>query len=94
MKTVTIELADEVYEALQQIAAKTGRSIGELALEWRAKYGPKLRPTLSDEERRAARQRLRRFSGAVNSGDPHSADNERIDRDLEREYGDTHEGQS
>lgn len=91
MKTITIELADEVYEVLQQKAARTGRSIEDLALEWRAKYGPRPRPKLTDEERRAARNELRRFFGAVDSGDPHSGDNERIDRDLEREYGSTHE---
>ena len=92
MKTITIELVDEVYEVLQQDAAKTGRPIEDLALEWRAKHRLKPRPKLTDEERRAARERLLRFSEGVNSGDPHSADNERVDRDIEREYGDTHEG--
>jgi len=29
---------------------------------------------------------VRQFMGAVNSGDPHSADNERIDADLARAY--------
>ena len=91
MKTVTIELADEVYQALQQMSATHGRPIEDLVLEWRATCGPKPRPKLTEEERRAARERLLRHSGAVDSGDPHSADNERIDRDLEREYGSTHE---
>ena len=91
MKTVTIEVADEVYKALEQMSAKQGRPIEDLVLEWRAACAPKPRPKLTAEQRRAARERLRRFSGAVDSGDPHSADNERIDRDLEREYGDTHE---
>jgi len=91
MKTVTIEVSDEVYEVLQGIATKTGRSFEEVLLEWRVQIGPKPRPKLTDEERRAARERLRRFSGAVNSGDPHSGDNEQIDRDLEQEYNSTHE---
>lgn len=36
----------------------------------------------------------RRFFGAWDSGDEHSADNERIDADLAREYGGTHEADS
>lgn len=91
MKTVTIELADEVYQTLEQMSAKQGRPIEDLVLEWRAACGPKPRPKLTDEQRRAARERLLRYSGAVDSGDPHSSDNERIDRDLEREYGNNHE---
>lgn len=93
MKTLTLELevADEVYEALGQMAAKQGQPIEDLVLEWRARYGPRPRPKLSDAQRRAARKRLLRFAGSVNSGDPHSADNEKIDADLAREYASTHE---
>jgi len=35
--------------------------------------------------------RLKRHMGRANSGDPDSANNERIDADLGREYGNTHE---
>ncbi len=34
---------------------------------------------------------ITRFFGMFNSGDPHSADNERIDADLARAYADNHE---
>jgi len=37
------------------------------------------------------RGNLRRQFGAVHGGDPRSADNERIDADLARAYGDSHE---
>ena len=47
--------------------------------------------SLSEEERAEAKTRLKRFAGAVNSGDPNSADNERIDEDLAREYANAHE---
>lgn len=47
--------------------------------------------SLSEEESAQAKARLKRFAGAVNSGDPHSAENERIDADLAREYADAHE---
>jgi hypothetical protein len=48
-------------------------------------------PVLTAKERRAARRALVKFCGTINSGDPDSANNERIDRDLAREYGSTHE---
>lgn len=35
--------------------------------------------------------RLARFAGAFRVGHPHGADNELIDADLAREYGDNHE---
>jgi hypothetical protein len=50
--------------------------------------------TLSAEARAQAKARLKSFAGAVNSGDPGSADNERIDADLAREYGDPHEAEN
>ena len=90
-KTLTFEIADEVHDALQRIAARTGRPFEELVLQWLLKYRPKPRPPLSKEEREAAMQRLGRHMGAQNLGHPTGADNESIDRDLAREYGSTHE---
>jgi hypothetical protein len=46
---------------------------------------------LTEEESRAAWERLRRHIGAANLGYPTGADNESIDADLAREYGSTHE---
>ncbi|MGH9945755.1 MAG: hypothetical protein ACRD6X_00980 [Pyrinomonadaceae bacterium] len=34
---------------------------------------------------------VRKHFGTFNSGDPRSADNDKIDADLAREYADTHE---
>lgn len=45
------------------------------------------RKPLSEEEKRLAEERFARWIGAWDSGDPNSADNERIDVDLAREYG-------
>jgi len=39
----------------------------------------------TDEEHRAAWERLLRHAGAVRSGEPHCADNDRIDADLARD---------
>lgn len=90
-KTLTFEVPDELYEAFQQMATRYGRTTEEVALEWLAKHAPKPRPRLSEEALKAARERFERHFGTWDSGDPHSADNERIDADLAREYGDAHE---
>ena len=90
-KTLTFEIPDEIYEVLEQRAAREGRTTESVALEWLAKTVHKPRPKLSEEERRAAMEDLLQFAGAVDSGDPRSADNERIDEDLAREYGSSHE---
>jgi hypothetical protein len=135
-KTVTLELTDEVYVAVEAAAAATGQPPGEwivgnlcnwlparvqpnppeqgididallrkvavdtcrpfeeVKAEWKAANAPQPRALLSDEDRRAARNRLLQYAGAVSSGDPHSGDNERIDADLAREYGNTHEDEA
>jgi predicted component of type VI protein secretion system len=71
----------------QEKAAQTGRDVEEVLAEIRAKYRPLPRQPLSEAERQAALAQLLKFAGAVDSGDPNSGDNERIDADLAREYG-------
>ena len=95
MKTMTLELPDEVYEVVERTAQANSQPAA-----WVAARMPMLlptrkpRPILTPEEYEAARQRLMRHAGAVNSGDPNSADNERIDADLAREYANNHEDES
>jgi hypothetical protein len=91
MKTITIQVPDEVYAACEREAALTGRTVEQCVMEFLLKYGPRPQPVLSEEERCAAMQRLERYIGAVCSGDSQSADNERIDADLLREYSAFHE---
>ena len=92
MKTMTLELPDAVYEEIMRMAQErqlpptqvvTARIVSGFSPR-------KPRPMLTPEEHEAARQRLLRHAGAVSSGDPNSADNERIDADLAREYGSNH----
>ena len=90
-KTLTFELPDEIYSALVAMALQQGRAPEAVALEYLARHWPKQPPDFNDSAVRAARERLLRHFGAVESGDPRSGDNERIDVDLEREYGDNHE---
>ena len=51
----------------------------------------RLKSEMTEEEKQVARERFRQLAGALDSGDPHSADNERIDADLARSYADNHE---
>jgi hypothetical protein len=74
-------------EALESRAEDQGRPFGEMEREWaEERLRPEPRQNLSPEEWEAADQRIRRHFGAINSGDPRSADNDRIDADLAREY--------
>ncbi len=91
MKTLTVEIPDELYAAFAQMAVRDGRTVQAVALECLAKHEPRPRPQLTEEERQAARETLRRYAGCVDSGDPRSADNERIDADLAKEYASSHE---
>ena len=45
------------------------------------------RKQMSEEEERLAEEGFARWVGSVKSGNPRSADNEQIDKDLAREYG-------
>ncbi len=91
MKTLTFEISDALYEVFQQMAAKSGRTLEEVALEWLAKYAPRSRPQLTEEAQQDAWGRLLRHAGAAHLGYPTGADNERIDADLAHEYSSTHE---
>ena len=93
MKTLTCEVPDDVYEACREMAAKHQHSVEEVAVQWLAERAAARQPLMPKEGSPPARRRFRRFFGAVDSGDPHSGDNERIDADLAREYASTHEEQ-
>ena len=84
-KTLNFELQDEIYEVLQQMATKSGRPIEHVALEWLVRHIPKQRTWASPEEAEAARLKFRSYFGSVSSGDPRSADNDKIDADLMEE---------
>lgn len=90
-KTLTYEIPDELFAAFEQMAAQTGTTPDALALQWLARRVHVQRPPLNDAERRVALEQLMHYAGAVDSGDSRSADNERIDRDLAREYASTHD---
>jgi hypothetical protein len=76
----------DIHKLLEQVALQKGMTIDQAVLEWKNKYGKKAWKASTDPERKANLNRVRRHAGAVQSGDPHSADNDRIDADLAAEY--------
>lgn len=93
-QTVTIELPDDVFEPLQREAELGGRTVAELVvarIRNSQRNGIKKRE-LTPEERAAAVADLMKHT--VDLGYATGTDNEQIDRDLAREYMDTHEDES
>lgn len=76
-----------VLDAARERAARRGNTLEEELTAWRSSIAPKSHAALSPEERAAARQRLLRHCGAVDSGEPDASENDRIDADLARAYG-------
>ena len=81
---LTITLPDDVYQPLVEAALEQGRTPEEVAAEQLSRALPKPKPN-------GEKSSIREFFGIWDSGDPNFADNERIDADLAREYGATHD---
>jgi hypothetical protein len=82
---LTLQLPDEVFQPLAKAAAQAGQSLEQWATV-------QLRTcAVSADQRATDLARLLRHAGAVDLGKPTGADNERIDADLAREYGSSHE---
>jgi hypothetical protein len=77
-----------ILEMLQGIAANKKQPLEEVVARWKRETAPSPRPILTPEEYRAADESLSRH--VVDSGHPVGTDNEAIDADLAREYGDDH----
>jgi predicted transcriptional regulator len=95
--SLTIELSDAVYAALQRHAQSSAQSPAEAAAAALEQHfgtsegAPKNGRRMSETDKQAARQRFERHFGAINLGYATGADNEGIDADLARAYADTHE---
>ncbi|MFN7944809.1 MAG: hypothetical protein U0Z53_05620 [Blastocatellia bacterium] len=81
--TITVTLPDEIYQPLVEAALKHGQTPEEFAAERLAESVPL--PQLNGGQ--VGKGDITRFFGMWDSGDLNSADNERIDADLAREYG-------
>lgn len=84
-RTLKLEFPDEVYESIEKAARQTGQTPEEWATARLRSAAP------TEKEWDEAKEQLSRHIGAVDLGYPTGADNESIDRDLAREYGDSHE---
>ena len=85
---ITITLPNEIYQPLAEAASQEGRTVEELAVTRLARTVTlRSAPPASSVDRK----RVVDFIGAWDSGDSNSADNERIDVDLAREYAATHD---
>ncbi|MCY3023327.1 MAG: hypothetical protein NTW87_30480 [Planctomycetota bacterium] len=91
-QVVTIQPGGRIEITAPELRAGTKAEVIVLLAERkRAGRAAKSHPKPAQRKPRAGRGGFERFIGAVNSGDPHSADNDRIDADLAREYENTHE---
>ncbi len=86
-KTLVLEIPDEVFNNFQKQAKSRGETAEKFVLEMVLKNSPKTNGNLTQQEKDEALKELMKFAGAVNSGNPRSADNEQIDADLAKEYG-------
>jgi hypothetical protein len=86
---VTLQLPDPVFAAVKKAAEYAGTTPGTFIVRrLSAEFNGKVR---TPEELEEARRRFWNFMGSVHSGDSRAGDNERIDADLAREYGNTHD---
>jgi hypothetical protein len=86
-KTITLEIPDEVFNSFQKQAESRGETAEKFVLEIVLKNSPKTEKDSNESKNSEALQELMKFSGAANSGNSRSADNEQIDADLAAEFG-------
>ncbi len=86
-QVITLELRDEVYNALKQQAERIGIPLSEwLAIALDHQSGlPKRSKTEAEKE--AARQQFYRHAGVIDLGYPTGVNNTSIDADLIKAYG-------
>jgi len=87
MKSMTLNISDELYDSFRQLASKQGKLLEDVVTEWLSRHPARRQPAQAPDQAEAARQRFRRHFGAAHSGNPRSGDNDGIDADLVREYG-------
>jgi hypothetical protein len=97
METVTLEISNPVILSALANAARRGvpaesylLGLVETSILSQQATPPTTSQALTAEEIRAAEVRLFAFSGVVRGNDPNCGDNEKIDADLARAYGDDH----
>ncbi len=93
-QTLTIELSDTTYKEIERRARQVGELPARIAvsmLEQQLEDSGSVATPATEAEKQAARQSFEHLIGSVDLGYPISSENEDIDADLAREYGDAHE---
>jgi hypothetical protein len=89
-RTLVLEVTEETYAGLVRQAQAAGTPMAELAAAVLEHQYAAPAQASSERDRaaeEAARRRFRAHAGAASLGFATGADNESIDRDLAREYG-------
>lgn len=87
--SLTLELSEQVFAAIQRQAQSIGISPAQLAATLLEQQFPQAFKLLLDEaEKSAARVKFERHFGALELNGSTDLDNESIDADLAREYAD------
>lgn len=93
-QSLTLELSEQVFVAIQRQAQVMGISPAQLAATLLERQFPQASKLLLDEaEQNTARVRFERHFGTLPPGNFTDLDNESIDADLAREYASTHDGE-
>lgn len=79
-------LRPEVQAVAHALAARKGGTADQHAQVWWTSLAPKTLSDPTQEAQMQAEQKVKSYFGSIDSGDPHSADNDRIDTDLARHY--------
>ncbi|WP_017655188.1 hypothetical protein [Fortiea contorta] len=93
-QSLTLELSEQVFAAIQLQAQVIGISPAQLAATLlEQKFTQTFKLLLNEDEKSAARARFERHFGTLELCSSTNLDNESIDGDLAREYASTHEGE-
>ena len=85
-RTLTFEISDDLFAVFEDMAKRTGITAETYALRWLERTSSARPMHLTIEDRRAGLARLLRHAGSIETGDPSSGDNEKIDSDLDKHY--------
>jgi hypothetical protein len=94
-RIITLDIPEEIFDKVKDTAGVRGLTPADWIVDRIAeeldqpRSGREMSPPGGSVSKSAleADERLMRMLGSFDSGDPHSADNDRIDADLAREYG-------
>jgi hypothetical protein len=93
-QSLTLELSEQVFVAIQRQAQVIGISPAQLAATLLERQFPQaFQLFLDNAEKNSARVRFEHHFGTLTLGDSTDLDNESIDADLVREYTSTYEGE-